>query len=133
MAINLEPLLSASLAIQLHVYTVVPAFFLGTVQMILPKGTAIHRINGGVFMALMVSTAIIAFFIPSFMGARFSFIHLFIPLTLFTVPRALVASRRENIKAHRNAMIGLYVGALLIAGLLSFMPGRVMFNMFFAG
>lgn len=131
MPINLEPLLSASLAIQLHFIAVVPAFFLGTLQLFLPKGTSLHRITGYLFMLLMVLTAIAAFFIPSFMGGRFSFIHLFIPLTLITVPRGLTAARNGNVKAHRNAMIGLYVGALGIAGLLAFGPGRVMNEMFF--
>ncbi len=128
---NLEPLLSAPLAIQLHVATVVPAFFSGTIQMVLPKGTLIHRLNGYLFMTLMVATAIMAFFIHGSYGARFSFIHLFIPLTLFSVPSGLLAARRGDVKGHRNSMIGLYVGALLIAGTLAFAPGRIMNQLFF--
>jgi len=128
---NLDPLFEASLAIQLHFYTVVPAFLLGTIQMVLPKGTKIHRWNGYLYMALMMITATAAIFIPSFMGGRFSYIHLFIILTYISVPWALYNARKGNVAAHRNSMIGLYVGGLLIAGGLAFGPGRVMHDMFF--
>jgi len=128
---NLDPLFEASLAIQLHFYTVVPAFLLGTIQMVLPKGTKIHRWNGYAYMALMMITATAASFIPSFMGGRFSYIHLFIILTYISVPWALYNARKGNVTAHRNSMIGLYVGGLLIAGGLAFGPGRVMHDMFF--
>ena len=53
-------------------------------------------------------------------------IHLFVPLTLFGVASALYGARTHNIRAHRNAMIGTYIGGLLIAGSLAFMPGRIM-------
>lgn len=130
---NLHPLFEASIAIQLHVYTVVPAAILGLIQFAMPKGTTVHRIIGTTFMLLMIATAIAAFFIPSFMGGRFGFIHLFIPLTLWTVPRAYLAARRGDIKTHRNSLIGLYAGAICIAGFLAFMPGRIMHEMFFGG
>ncbi|WP_394693488.1 DUF2306 domain-containing protein [Hyphobacterium sp.] len=133
---DFEPMQAASLAIQLHFYTVVPAFVLGTVQMALPKGTPLHRWNGYVYMALMMITATAAIFIPSFMESgrvfgHFGFIHLFVPLTYVSVPLALYNARKGNIRAHRGAMIGLYIGGILIAGGLAFMPGRIMHDMFF--
>ena len=128
---NFEPLFNAPLAIQIHVATVVPAFFLGTLQMVLPKGTGLHRVCGYLFMVLMVITACAAFFIPSFTGGRFSLIHLFIPLTLYSVPAALLAIKRGNVKGHRNAMIGLYIGGLIIAGGLALEPGRIMNTVIF--
>lgn len=128
---NWQPLLDASLAIQLHLCTVVPAFILGTIQMVLPKGTRLHRWNGYAYMALMMFTATTTIFIPSFMGGRFGYIHLFIPLTYVSVPWALYNARKGNVAAHRNSMIGLYIGGLLIAGSLAFAPGRLMHDMLF--
>jgi len=128
---NFDPLFEASLAIQLHFYTVIPAFLLGTIQMILPKGTKIHRWNGYAYLALMMITATAAIFIPSFMGGRFGYIHLFIILTYISVPWALYNARKGNVAAHRNSMIGLYVGGLLIAGGLAFAPDRLMHDMLF--
>ncbi|WP_421784819.1 DUF2306 domain-containing protein [Hyphobacterium sp.] len=128
-----EPLIEASLAIQIHFYTVVPAFVLGTVQMVLPKGTVVHRWNGYIYMALMMVTATAAAFIPSFMGrgdaligGHFGYIHLFVVLTYVTVPLALWSARRGDVRGHRGAMIGLYIGGILIAGGLAFMPGRIL-------
>lgn len=133
---TLEPLFDASLAIQTHFYTVVPAFVLGTIQMALPKGTRLHRWNGYVYMALMMLTATAAAFIPSFMEqgrvlGHFGYIHLFVILTYVTVPLALWSARRGDVRGHRSAMIGLYIGGILIAGGLAFMPGRIMHEMVF--
>jgi uncharacterized membrane protein len=135
---NWQPMLDASLAIQLHFYTVIPAFVLGTIQMILPKGTRIHRWNGYAYMVLMMLTATAAIFIPSFMAQgrildRFGYIHLFVLLTYVSVPLALYNARKGNVAAHKHAMIGLYIGGILIAGGLAFAPGRLMHDMLFGG
>ncbi len=136
---NLRPLLNAPLAIQLHVFTVVPAFFLGAWLLVVSrKGSDAHRLAGKIYLTLMFATAVVAFFIPSFMSVslgagplRLGLIHLFIPLTIFSVWRTRKALREGNIKAHRASMMGLYFGGLVIAGLLTFIPGRIMFRIFF--
>lgn len=136
---NLRPLLAAPLAIQLHVFTVVPAFFLGAwLLLVSRKGSPSHRLLGKVYLTLMCATAIVAFFIPSFMSfsigkgpLRLGLIHLFIPLTIFSVWRTRTALRTGDITAHRASMMGLYFGGLVIAGLLTFIPGRIMFRIFF--
>jgi uncharacterized membrane protein len=43
---------------------------------------------------------------------------------------ALWNVRRGNIRGHRNAMLGLYVGGLLIAGSLTLLPGRLLHHVF---
>jgi uncharacterized membrane protein len=35
-------------------------------------------------------------------------------------------ARRGNIHAHRRSMIGLYLGALLVTGAFTLLPGRIM-------
>jgi uncharacterized membrane protein len=44
---------------------------------------------------------------------------------------ALWNVRRGNIRGHRNAMLGLYWGGLLIAGGLTLLPGRLLHRLFF--
>ena len=39
--------------------------------------------------------------------------------------------RRGNIRGHRMAMLGLYIGGLLIAGGLTLLPGRVLHRVVF--
>ena len=83
------------------------------------------------YLALMTVTAITTFFIRSLNTGGFSLVHLFIPLTLFGVFGALWNARRGNVKGHRNAMLGLYIGGLLIAGSLTLLPGRLLHRVFF--
>ena len=127
---NFGLLAEAPLTIKMHVATVLPAFALGTWQIFFStKGARYHRVIGLVYLALMAATAIIAWFIRE--NGHLSWLHLLVPLTLFGVVSALWAVRHGNIPGHRNAMISLYVGALLIAGSLAFLPGRLLHRMFF--
>ena len=129
---NLAPLAAAPFAIKLHLATVLPAFAIGTWLIFFStKGQRAHRALGALYLALMTVTAVDTFFIRSLNPPRLSLIHLFIPLTLFGVVGALWNVRRGDIKGHRNAMIGLYVGGLVIAGALTLLPGRLMHHLFF--
>jgi uncharacterized membrane protein len=120
----------------LHLFTVAPAFVLGTYLMFSRKGSPSHRRMGKVYMALMFTTAIITLFMPAAVGPRlfnhFGFIHLFSLLALWSVPTALRAARMHDVIGHRNSMIGLYVGGLIIAGAFTFAPGRLMHQLFIA-
>ncbi|MGE0360232.1 MAG: DUF2306 domain-containing protein [Vicinamibacterales bacterium] len=137
--VNLEPLLRAPLAVQLHVVTVVPAFVLGTWLLVAsPKGSSRHRLVGRLYLGLMGVTAAAALCIRSFSDAslavgplRLGWIHLFVPLTMHGIYGALVTIRAGDVRGHRSAMRGLYFGGLIVAGLLAFTPGRVMHRMFF--
>jgi uncharacterized membrane protein len=135
---TLAPLLAAPLAVQIHLFTVVPAFFLGTWQIFLSrKGAPFHRALGYVYLALMTVTAIAAIFVHQLKGVPMLFgfgpIHLFIPLTLAGVAGALYGAKTHNIRMHKRSMLGVYVGGLLIAGGFAFMPGRIMHAMIFGG
>ncbi|HEU4357112.1 MAG TPA: hypothetical protein VFR54_01530, partial [Xanthobacteraceae bacterium] len=44
-------------------------------------------------------------------------IHLLSIFTLATLPLAIVHARRHRVERHRNAMISIFIGALVIAGL----------------
>lgn len=128
---SLAPLLDAPLAVRIHVATVVPAFVIGTYLIFVSrKGSPHHRALGYVYLALMTVTAIAALFIHVLMpnGPFFGFspIHLFSVLTLFGVVSAIIGARTHNIGQHRASMLGVYIGGILIAGSLTFLPGRIM-------
>jgi uncharacterized membrane protein len=86
-------------------------------------------------MLLMMATGIITLIMPAKVGPRFlnhfGFIHIFSLLALFSVPAAYIAARRGYIRAHRFAMIWLYVGGILIAGAFAFSPGRMLHEWLF--
>ena len=119
----------------LHLATVVPAFAIGAFQLFRRKGTPSHKLLGKIYMLLMLATALITLAMPAEVGPRFlnhfGFIHAFSFLTLFSVPTAYIAARRGNIKAHRGAMLGLYLGGILIAGAFAFSPGRMLHQWLF--
>jgi uncharacterized membrane protein len=114
----------------LHLATILPAFVIGTYLLLNTKGTTKHKRLGKIYMLLMLITACITLFMsaevgPSLFG-HFGFIHLLSVLVIYTVPAALIIAKSGNIQAHRFHMIGLYVGGLLIAGIFTLMPGRLL-------
>ena len=129
---NLNLIAQAPLAVKIHLVTVIPAFFIGTWLIFFStKGARVHRTLGVVYLTLMTGTAITTFFVRVLNPGRLSLIHLFIPLTLGGVTATILALRRGDIVRHKRSMIGLYVGALLIAGGFTFLPGRLMHEVFF--
>jgi uncharacterized membrane protein len=119
----------------LHLATVVPAFAIGGVQLLKRKGTSTHKRLGKLYMLLMLTTALITLAMPAKVGPQwfhhFGFIHIFSLVTLINIPIAYLAARYGNIRAHRAAMISLYVGGILIAGTLAFLPGRMLHTWLF--
>ena len=110
---SLEPLLAAPLSTQVHAFAAMAAFALGAVQLAAPKGTLPHRTVGWLWVALMVTVATTSFWIHDLrVWGQWSPIHL---LSIFT----------------HKAMVGLFTGALVIAGLFTFWPGRIMHAVLF--
>jgi uncharacterized membrane protein len=128
---TLEPLLSAPFAVQFHVATVVPAALLGTWQVFFSaKGSPSHRAVGWVYVVLMSVTALSTLWVhriwPTSPFFGLSPIHLLIPLVFFGFYNAIVGARAHDIVRHRSAMLGVYFGAIVIAGGFTFFPGRIM-------
>src|SRR5262245_21719141 len=100
------------------------AFGLGAVQLAAPKGTLPDRTIGWVWVALMVTVAATSFFIHDLrIWERWSPIHLLSIFTLATQPLAVVHARRHRVERHGNAMIAIFTGALVVAGLFTLLPG----------
>ena len=124
---SLAPLLNAEPAIQLHAFTAMAAFALGAVQLSAPKGTLPHHTAGWIWVALMGIVAVSSFFIHDLrMWDAWSPIHLLSVFTLAMLPLAVMHARRHRVDRHRRAMIAIFVGALVIAGLFTLAPGRIM-------
>lgn len=129
---SLSPLLAASLIIQVHVFAAIAAFGLGAWVLFSRKGTARHKLFGKVWVALMVIVALTSLFIWQIrMMGLFSPIHILSVLTFTGLYGAIQAARRGDIAKHRSGMQQLYLGALIIAGFFTFMPGRIMSRVLF--
>ena len=130
--VTLAPLLNASPAIQIHAFTAMAALAIGTVQLAAAKGTLPHRTVGWVWVALMFVVAASSLFIHELrIWGSWSPIHLLSIYVLITLPLAVLAAHRHATERHRRAMIGLFVGGLVIAGLFTFYPGRIMHTVLF--
>ena len=129
--------MSYNTLMNLHLVTVVPCFFIGTLLLLIKKGTIVHRGFGRVYMTLMLFTAVVTLFMPADVGPQFlnhfGWIHSFSFLTIWTVPTAYLAIKKGNVKAHKRKMILLYFGAIVIAGGFTFTPGRYLHEVFFGG
>lgn len=117
--------------IQLHIAAALTALLLGTVQLIGVKGTTAHRIIGWTWVIAMATTAVSSLFIRQINPGSFSFIHLLSGWTIIGLPMAVYAARKHRVLAHRRGMTGMFVGGLIVAGALTFLPGRLMWGVFF--
>jgi uncharacterized membrane protein len=78
----------------------------------------------------MGSTAVSSLFIRVINPGHFSFIHLLSGWTIIGLPGAVYAIKRGKVASHRRAMTGMFVGGLLLAGLFTLLPGRLLWHVF---
>ena len=118
--------------IPLHAIAAMIAIILGGIQLYMKKGGTIHKFLGRAWVGLMLIVSVSSFFIHkiNFWGA-YSPIHLLSLWTIVTIGLAIYFVRVGNIKRHKQVMIALYGFALILTGLFTLMPGRVMYQIAF--
>ena len=117
--------------IQLHIAAALLALLLGTIQLVGIKGTGVHRLIGWTWVVAMVTVAISSLFIRQINPGSFSLIHLLSGWTLIALPMALFAIRRGRVARHASGMTWTFVGGLIVAGAFTFLPGRLLWEVFF--
>jgi uncharacterized membrane protein len=124
---SLSPLLNAAPAIPLHAFVAMTAFVLGAVQLAAPKGTLLHRTLGWIWVAVMAIVAGSSFWIHQIrLVGPWSPIHLLSIFTLLMLPLGVWMAHRHRVADHRRIMTLMFSGALVIAGLFTLLPGRIM-------
>ena len=124
---SLAPLLDAAPAIPVHAFAAMAAFGLGVVQLAAPKGTLPHRTIGWIWVVLMLAVAISSFWIHQIrLMGPWSPIHLLSIFVLITVPLGVWRAHRHRVGDHRRIMILVFSGGLVVAGLFTLLPGRIM-------
>ncbi len=124
-------LAEAGLAIQLHVAAALVAILVGTTLLAGAKGTAWHKRLGWSWVLAMATVAGSSFFIHALRTGQWSLLHLLSGWVLLALPFAVIAVRRGNVRAHRRTMTGMFIGGLIVAGMFTFAPGRLMYQVFF--
>jgi len=123
---TLQPLWSAPLTIQIHAFAAMSAFVIGGLQLLLPKGTPLHRSIGWVWVVTLCLVAVSSFGISTIRQfGPFSWIHLLSIFVLVMLPWGVLAARSGKISLHRSIMRGTFIGALVVAGFFTLAPGRI--------
>ena len=130
---SFAPILAAGPAIHIHLAATLAALALGVVMLVRRKGTLSHRTLGWTWVVLMAVAAGSSFFITGINAGRFSPIHILSVATLLLLPWAVYAIRRGKVQRHRWTMIGIFAGGLVIAGVFTLVPGRLLGNLVLAG
>lgn len=130
---NIDLFFEAPLVIQAHAGAAMAALALGAGIYALPKGRRRHQVLGIATATLLVVVVVTAFFIRTGEGGAFSWIHFFIPLTAMGLFGAAMGVARKDWKRHKNAARGLVFGALMVPGLFTLLPGRLMHGVFLGG
>jgi uncharacterized membrane protein len=129
---SLDPILSAPLAIQIHATAATAALLLGAMVLFRRKGTPVHKLMGRVWVGLMLIVATSAIFISEIrLIGPFSPIHIFVLLTYWGVWEGIRQIRAGNVAAHQATMKSVYLGALLLTGAFTLLPGRRMHDVLF--
>jgi uncharacterized membrane protein len=119
----------------LHLGTILLATLLTPVMLLRPKGTRRHRQLGYVWFAAMLIAAGSSLFFKAgtegtgrwgVFSGDFSFIHLLSLWVLIQAPLIVVRARAHDRAGHEQAVRGMVIGALLIAGFFTFPFGRML-------
>ena len=124
--------------IYVHAALALLAIPLGLYIFITKKGTKNHRILGRTWVTVLIIVSLTAVFIQTINPEQYSLIHLLIPYTIGSLIYSIWNIRKfkktkiESYKIkHMHSMIGVYIGALLIAGAFTLMPGRFFHEIIF--
>jgi len=111
---------------------------LGLYIFLTKKGTKQHKMLGRIWVTFLIIVSLTAIFIQTINSGQYSWIHLLIPFTLVSLIYSIWNIKKykktkiERYKySHMYSMIGVYVGALLIAGAFTLMPGRFFHHILF--
>lgn len=94
----------------------------------------LHRAFGYAWVTLMLVATVSAIFIKAVVGPNWNgwgVIHLLIPVTLLGLTGAFWFLFKGNVNGHRKTMQSLYLGACIVAGAFTLLPGRYLGNLLF--
>jgi uncharacterized membrane protein len=106
-----------------HIATLAVALSLAPIMLLRQRGDRLHRWMGYVWLAAMITTALVSFAIPP--PGKISPIWALSVLTLIISWQIWRTARNYDWRKHRIHVRGIVIGGLLIAGFFTFQFGRV--------
>jgi uncharacterized membrane protein len=111
---------SLPLAVGFHLGTIAIVLALTPIMLLRPRGDQPHRYLGRIWVAAMLSTALVSFFVRSPDNGGWSPIHILSLWVTIQAPMIYWTAKTHNITRHRGLVRGMVLGALLIAGFFTF-------------
>ncbi len=105
-----------------HAALAVASVGIGAVLLSGRKGTVPHRVLGWIWVLMMAGVAGVSFAIHR---EHYSWIHGLSVFTLIMLVVGVSHARRHRRAAHQWTMTSMYIGALIITGLFTLLPGRL--------
>lgn len=117
-----------------HIVSMLGTTVLGGWLLVGRKGRMAHRVGGWAWVGLMATAALTSLFMPSQFPniGGFGPIHLLTLLVMVMLPLGVFMARSHRVEVHRQMMRRLYIGACLVAGAFTLLPGRILGQMLWA-
>jgi uncharacterized membrane protein len=126
--------------IAVHMTSAIGALVIGPIVLWARRGRTqrpqLHRALGYAWVTLMVMTALSAIFIRDFRLPNiggYTPIHLLVPATFLGLTRAFWKLAQRDIAGHRFSMQATYIGACIVAGGFTLLPGRYLGHLVWSG
>jgi len=113
--------------IQIHLLVVIPSIILGLLNFILTKGTRLHKLNGKLWVCLMLTASVSSFYIMP--TGSHTWLHLFAIAVIISVIIGVIAIRKGNKRLHIGCMFGSYIGTVISAVIAVSVQGRLLNNL----
>ena len=114
--------------VAVHAGAALLALGVGAFVFLRRKGTPAHRWTGRAWAMLMLAVAVSSFWITGKDG-QYSWIHGLSVFVTAGVPFAVVLAATGRVSHHRRLMTGMYIGGLVVAGLFTLLPSRLLGRM----
>ena len=120
-------LFSATPPIPLHALAALMAMLLGGVQLYLSKGTPLHKLIGRIWIGLMAVVSLSSFFIYELkIWGNYSPIHLLSIWVLISLIGGIYFAKIGKIEWHKWTMTLICFLALILTGIFTLLPERIM-------
>jgi uncharacterized membrane protein len=124
------------LALHIHLLAAISAVVLGPVALYRRQRDIWHKTAGYLWVVVMLTVAVGAFWLEAVIlpiWGGFGVIHLLAGPVIWTLWHGVQAARAGHVARHRAYMRGLYWQGLMVAGLFTLLPYRVLNRVLFPG